>query len=90
MGGNGCIPCGTSQVLTVFIGDVLTSAVLVALGKTEIDDVDLVTGGLGGSDQEVVWLDIAMDNSLSMNFLEVLHELDGDEENGLHVQLPLA
>lgn len=90
MGGNRCVPGGTSQVLTVFIGDVLTSTVLVALGKTEIDDVDLVTGGLGGSDQEVVWLDIAMDNSLSMNFLEVLHELDGDEENGLHVQLPLA
>jgi len=42
MGGNGCISGGTGQILTIFIGDVLAGAVLVALGETEIDNVDLV------------------------------------------------
>jgi len=42
MGGNGSISGGSGQILSIFIGDVLAGAVLVALGETEIDDVDLV------------------------------------------------
>ena len=78
MGGNRSVPSSTGKVLTIFIGDVLTCTVLVALGETEVNDIDLVTGGFSGTDEEVIRFDIAMDDSFGMNLLEVVHELDGD------------
>ena len=63
----------------------LAGAVLVALGKTEIDDVDLVTGLLSGADEEVIRLDVTMDDSLGMNLLKVEHELDCNHEHGFDI-----
>jgi len=56
----------------------LTGAILVALGKTEIDYVDLVSCRLSGADEEVIRLDIAMDDSFGMNLLEVVHKLNSN------------
>lgn len=47
----------------------LTLAVFVALGKTKIDDVDIVFSALITSDQEVVRLDVSMDDPLLVHFL---------------------
>ena len=90
MGGDGGISSGTGQVLAIFIGDVLTGAILVALGKTEVDNIDLVTSRLSSANQEVVRLHITMDNSLGVDLLEMVHELDGDEEDSLDIELALA
>jgi len=49
---------------------VLVVRVLVALGQTEINDVDVVLGALGATDQEVVGLDISVDNALLVHFLD--------------------
>ena len=47
----------------------LTLGVLIALGETEIDDVDIVFGALVAANEEVIRLDISVDNSLVMHFL---------------------
>ena len=47
----------------------LTLGVLIALGETEIDDVDIVFGALIAANEEVIRLDISVDNSLVMHFL---------------------
>lgn len=72
MGVEGGISGSTSQVLALSEWDVLVLRVLVALGQTEVDDVDVVLGGFSGSNQEVVWLDISVDNSLLMDLLNAL------------------
>jgi len=51
---------------------VLAIRVLVALCKTEIDDVDVVFGAFGSSDQEIVGLDITVNDSFFVNFLNAL------------------
>jgi len=78
MSGNRGISSSTSQILTILIWDMLTGAILVALGKTEIDDVDLVSCRLSSSDEKVIRLDIAMDDSLGMNLLKMVHKLNGN------------
>ena len=47
----------------------LTLGVLIALSETEIDDVDIVFGALVAANEEVIRLDISVDNSLVMHFL---------------------
>ena len=47
----------------------LTLGVLIALGETEIDDVDIVFGALVATNEEVIRLDISVDYSLVMHFL---------------------
>lgn len=50
----------------------LALRVLVALGETEVDDVDEVLCRFTGADQEVVWFDISVDDTLFVNFLDSL------------------
>lgn len=45
----------------------------VALGKTKIDDVDIVLGGVIASYKEVIWLDVSMDNALLMHYFNSLN-----------------
>lgn len=47
--------------------------VLVALSKTEINNINVVLGAFGSADQEIVGFDIPMDNSLFMHFLNALN-----------------
>ena len=50
MGGDGSVSCRTSQVLSILVGDVFTLTILVALGETEINDVDVIPGCFGSTD----------------------------------------
>jgi hypothetical protein len=52
---------------------VLTFRVLVALGESEINDVDVILSTFSASDQEVVWLDVAMNNTLFVDLLNSLN-----------------
>ena len=56
----------------------LTSTVLVTLCKTKVDNEDLVAVGFCGADEEVIRLNITMDDSLGVNLLEVMHQLNCD------------
>ena len=60
MGVYRCISRSSGQVLTVAIWDMLASLrVAEALGKAEVDDIDVVLL-LADSDQEVVRLDVSV------------------------------
>ena len=59
----------------------LSLTILVAFGKTEIDNVNVITSGVGASNEEIVWLDITMDYSLLMDFLDTTDELNRDHQN---------
>jgi len=52
---------------------VLALTVLVALGEAEVDDVDVVAGGFGASDQEVVGLDVSVNDALLVHLLNALN-----------------
>jgi hypothetical protein len=64
---------GTGQVFTLAEGNVFTIGVLVTLGKTEIDDEDVILVLVISSDQKVIRLDITMDDSLLMDLLNSLN-----------------
>lgn len=90
VGGNGCISGGTCEILTLLEWDVLTFTVLVALGETEIDDIDIVSGGVGASNQEVVGLDITMNDSLFVDFLDTADQLNCYHQDSFEIKLALA
>ena len=69
---DGGVSSCASKILALTEGNVLTLRVLVALGETEIDNVDGVLGLLRAANHEIVWLDISMDNSLFVHFLDAL------------------
>lgn len=81
---------GSSQVLAVLVRDVLTLAVLIAFGQAEVDDVDVVAGGLCSSDQEIIRLDITMNDSFFVHLLNSLDQLDADQKARFQVEAPLA
>ena len=87
---DGGISCSASQVLAILVGDVLTLAILVALGQTEIDDVDIVTSRVSSSNQEIIGLDIPMNDPLFMDLLNASDELACDHEHSLQVKIALA
>lgn len=90
MGADGGVSCRTCQVLAVLVWDVLALAVHVALGKTEVDDVDVVARRVVTTDQEVVWLDISVDDSFFMHLLNTVYELLGYHQHSFEVELALA
>ena len=61
----------------------LTLRILEALGETEVDNVDVVLGGLGGTNQEVVRLDVSMDDALLMHLLDALDLKHTDVSGGV-------
>ena len=80
----------TSQVLAVSEGNVLAIRRLVALGQTEVDDVDGVLRLVVAANQEVVRLDVTMDDALFVNDLDSLDHLHGDVQDCLEVELSSA
>ena len=90
VGGDRGVSGGSSKILTVLVRNMLALTVFVALGKAEVDDVDVVSGGLGAADQEVIRLDVTMDDSLLMHFLDSLDELRADQQDSFQVELPAA
>jgi hypothetical protein len=55
---------------------VLSIRVLVALSETEVDDVHVVLACVVATDQEIVGLDVSVDDSLLMDFLDTLDLLN--------------
>ena len=90
VGSNGGISGSSSEVLAVLVGDVFALGVLVALGETEIDDIDVVAGGVLTTDQEVVRLDVSVDDPLIVHFFNALDQLDGDHQDGFQIEIALA
>lgn len=68
----------------------LTLGVFVALGETEIDDVDVVTSGVLAANQEVIRFDIAVNYALLVNFLDTSDKLNCDHENSFEIEIALA
>ena len=88
--GNRGVSGSSSQIFTIFVGDVDSLIVSVALCESEINDVDVVPGGVSSSNQEIVRLDISMDQSLFVDFLNSLHQLNSNQKNCLEVKWTLA
>ena len=68
----------------------LSFRVLVALGKSKIYDIDIVLCVLTASNQEIIWLDVAMDDPLFMYFLDTLNHLIGNVQNSFQVKFAPA
>jgi hypothetical protein len=73
VGVDGRVARSAGEVFALAEGDVLALRVLVALGETKINDVDVVLSAFSASYQEVVWLDIAMNNTLLVHLLNSLN-----------------
>ena len=87
---DGSITSSTSQVLVLTVWDVEVSLrVTVLLGKTEINDIDLVAS-LTNAHEEVVRLDITVDERLGMNVLNAGDELICQQQNSLQGELSVA
>ena len=67
---DGGIPRRAGKILALTERDVLSFGVLVALGEAEVDDVDVIFRSFAAANQEVVWLDVAMDDSLLVHLLD--------------------
>jgi hypothetical protein len=70
-----CIPSSSCQIFTFDKWDVLALRILKALGKSKINNVNVVFRKLGSTNQEIVRLNIPMDDSLLMHFLNSLYHL---------------
>ena len=67
-----------------------TITVLVALGKTEIDNVDGVPCMFSSTNEEIVRLNITMDNPFIMYFLDVSYQLNSNHKHRLKIKLAFA
>jgi len=90
MGSNRGISGRSCQILAIFEGDVFACTVLVTFGETKVNDEDLVAVRFRCANEEGIRFDISVDDSLGMNFLEMVHELDSNQQYGLGVHLALA
>jgi precorrin-6B methylase 1 len=70
---NASVSGSAGEILTLAEGDVLTVGILVALGKTEIDDEDVIFVLVISSNQKVVRLNISMNDSFFMDLLNSLN-----------------
>ena len=75
MSSDRCVTSCSCEILAVFVRNVLTLAVLEAFGKTEIDDVDVVTSRVCATDEEVIRFDVSVNDALLMHFLYATNEL---------------
>jgi hypothetical protein len=70
VGIDGRVPSSTRQVFILAVRDVeMSLGVTILLGKTKINDVDLVAS-LSDAHQEVVRLDITMDEVTGVNVFD--------------------
>ena len=78
---NGGVSSGTSQVLAVSEGDVLTIGALVALRQPKINDIDGVFGLIRVTYEKVIRLYISVDYTLLVHSLNSLQHLSSDVAN---------
>ena len=67
------ITSSASQVLSLSEGNMLVLGILIAFGQTEVDNINVVLGGFCGSNQEIVWLDVTVDDALLVDLLNSLN-----------------
>ena len=80
----------SGKVLVLTVGDVEVSlGVTVFLGKTKVNNVDLVST-LANAHQEVVGLDITVDEGFGMDVLDAGYKLVGQQQDGLERELAVA
>jgi hypothetical protein len=72
MGVDAGVSGSACKVFPIFIGDVLAIRVFEALCKSEVYDEDTVFGLLCSTDKEIIRLDISVDYSLVVHFLDPL------------------
>ena len=90
MGVDRGITSSAGQVLVLSVRDVEVSLrVTVLLGKTKINDVDLVAS-LADAHEEVVGLDITVDEGLGVNVLDAGDELVGEQQDRLQGEFTVA
>lgn len=90
MGVDGGVARSTCQILVLSVGNVeMSFGVAIFLGKTKIDNVDLVAS-FADTHEEVVGLDISVDERLGVNVFDSRDELIGQEKNGLQGKLSVT
>lgn len=67
-----CVPCSSSQILAISERDVFSFRIFKALCKAEVNNVYVVFGAFGRADQEVVWFNVTVNDTLLVNFLNTL------------------
>jgi hypothetical protein len=72
VGADGGVPCRARQVFALTERDVFALRVLVALGQTEVNDVDVVLGAFIAANEEVVGFDVPMDDALLVDLLDTV------------------
>ena len=72
MSADGGVSGRAGQVFSLTEGDMLTLRVLEALGKTEVNNVNIVFRAFIPANKEIVWLNITMDNPLFVHFLNTM------------------
>ena len=90
MSSDRCITSCSSEVLAIFVGNVLSFTVLEAFGETEVDDVDIVTSRVCATDEEVIRFDVSVDDALLMHFLYAADELHRNHQDSLEIKVSLA
>ena len=61
----------------------LSIRTFIALSKTKIDDVNSILCLVISTNQEIIRLDVSMDNTFFMYYLDSLDHLDSDVQNSL-------
>ncbi len=84
---DGGVPGGSCQVLSLSVRNVLPISLDVSLGKSEVEDEDLVAG-LVQTDAEVIGLDIPVDEVPVVDVLDSLDHLIDENEDALEGELP--
>ena len=65
-------------------------AVLVALCQPKVNYIDVVTSCLRATNQEVVWLNVTVNDSAFVTFLNTADKLDCNHQDSFEIQLSLA
>lgn len=89
MGSQGCVSGSSCQIFTLYEWNVLTFRILVAFSETKINNVDVITSGIG-SNQKVVRFDVSMNNPLLMNLFNSFDHLLSNEATSFKVKFPFA
>lgn len=90
VGVQGGITSSSGQVFSLAEGNMFALRVLVALGESKVNDVDVVLGGLGRPNQEIVGFDVSVDDALVVDPLDPLKHLNRDVADCFEVKFAAA
>ena len=73
------------EVLTVLVRNVVAITILVAFCQTKVNYIDVVTVLFRASDQEVIWLNVAMDDPCLVTFFYAPYQLNRDHQYSFEI-----